>query len=57
MLGMMIMIFESNAFWILVIIVMVIVSVWLIADLVDRYLDKRERALFDEIFNEFDDYC
>ena len=51
------MIFESNAFWILVIIVMVIVSVWLVADLVDRYLDKRERALFDEIFNEFDDYC
>ena len=54
MLGMMIMIFESNAFWIFLIIVMVIVSVWLVADLVDRYLDRRERALFEEIFNEFD---
>ena len=48
------MIFESNAFWTFVIIVLVIVSVWLVADLIDRYLNRRERALVDEIFNEFD---
>ena len=51
------MIFETNAFWIFVIIVMVIASVWLIADLIDRYLDRRERALFDEIIDEFENKC
>ena len=49
------MIFESNAFWIFLIIVMATALIWLVCDLVDRYLDKRERALFDEIINEFDD--
>lgn len=51
------MIFETNAFWILVIIVMIIAAVWLVCDLVDRYLNRRERALIDEIMNEFDNNC
>ena len=51
------MIFETNAFWIFVIVVMVIASVWLVSDLIDRYLDRRERALIDKIFSEFDNNC
>ena len=51
------MIFESNAFWVFLIIVMAAALIWLVSDLIERYLDRRERELFEKIFNEFDDNC
>lgn len=49
------MIFESNAFWVFVIVIMCIVAIYLVFDVIDRYLTRREDKLYDDIYNEFTD--